>query len=159
MGVGGWVGVGGQQITTDHKKSQKDSPYENWSLLDMFQKMCKSIFKICSYIQKMTPNPINAFKITIYNTKHTNNTQIHFEKSKNSKNPTIFKKFTFFIVYQISIIHTVYILHILNILHIKFSKDTKYDILYILNILYILHCGVKMVASMSYVQWSRSQYF
>ena len=29
----------------------------------------------------MTPNPINAFEITIHNTKHTNNTQIHFERS------------------------------------------------------------------------------
>ena len=29
----------------------------------------------------MTPNPINAFKITIHNTKHTQNTKIHFENS------------------------------------------------------------------------------
>ena len=38
----------------------------------------------------MTPNPTNAVKITIHNTKHTNNTQIHFQKSKqieNFKNP------------------------------------------------------------------------
>ena len=30
----------------------------------------------------MTPNPINAFKTIIYNTKHTNNTQIHFPENK-----------------------------------------------------------------------------
>ena len=30
----------------------------------------------------MTPNPINELKITNYNTKHTNNTQIHLKPSK-----------------------------------------------------------------------------
>ena len=30
----------------------------------------------------MTPNPINAVEITIYNTNHTTNTQIYFKKSK-----------------------------------------------------------------------------
>ena len=42
--------------------------------------MQKHISKICSYIQKTTPNPINALKITIYNTKHTSNTKIYFKK-------------------------------------------------------------------------------
>ena len=28
----------------------------------------------------MTPNPINAFKITNYNNKHTNHTKIHVSK-------------------------------------------------------------------------------
>ena len=37
---------------------------------------------MCSYIEKMTPNPIHALKITICNTKLTNNTQIHFQHSK-----------------------------------------------------------------------------
>ena len=30
----------------------------------------------------MTPNPINAFKITIYNTKRTKNTRIHSKRYK-----------------------------------------------------------------------------
>ena len=29
----------------------------------------------------MTPNPINAFKIRICNTKHTNNIKIYFQKN------------------------------------------------------------------------------
>ena len=37
--------------------------------------------KICAYIQKKTQNTINTFKITIYNTTHTNNTKTHFQKS------------------------------------------------------------------------------
>ena len=48
-----------------------------------FSKNVRNIFKICSYIQKTTTNPINALKAAIYDTKHTNNTQIHFEKSEN----------------------------------------------------------------------------
>ena len=47
-------------------------------------------------VQKKTPNPINALKITIYNTKHTNNTtphlnNQHFQKN-NQGNTEIFKK-------------------------------------------------------------------
>ena len=30
----------------------------------------------------MTPNPINALRITIYNTKHTHNSKIHYQTSK-----------------------------------------------------------------------------
>ena len=37
-------------------------------------------FKISSYIQKNTTNPINAFKITNHNTKHTNNAKIYLKK-------------------------------------------------------------------------------
>ena len=37
------------------------------------------------HIQKMTTNPINALKITVYNTKHTNNTKIHFQTPNFSK--------------------------------------------------------------------------
>ena len=39
------------------------------------------IHKTSSYIQKNTHNTINALKITIYNTKHTNNTKVHFNTS------------------------------------------------------------------------------
>ena len=49
--------------------------------------MLKDILKISSYIQKNRANPINAFEITIYNTKHTKNTKINFNKS------TIFEHF------------------------------------------------------------------
>jgi hypothetical protein len=34
----------------------------------------------------LAPRPINAVKITIYNTKHTQNTKIHSTKSPKSKN-------------------------------------------------------------------------
>ena len=49
-----------------------------FTLLGHFSKnMSKHIFILYSYIQKDTQNPINAPQITIYNTKHTNNTQVH----------------------------------------------------------------------------------
>ena len=31
----------------------------------------------------MTRNPINTFKITMYGTKHTNNTKIHLQQIQN----------------------------------------------------------------------------
>ena len=46
----------------------------------------------------MSPNPLNAVKITNYNTKHTANTKIHFHKSKvfetdrKNENERFFKK-------------------------------------------------------------------
>ena len=40
------------------------------------------IFKLCSYIQEITLNLIQTFKITVYNTKYTKHTQIHFQKPK-----------------------------------------------------------------------------
>ena len=43
--------------------------------------MFKNVFKIFSYIQKMTTEPINALKITIYNTKHTKITKSKFSKT------------------------------------------------------------------------------
>ena len=48
----------------------------------LFQKIFKNTFKISSYIQKMTQDPINALKITIYNTKHTTDSKLHFKNSK-----------------------------------------------------------------------------
>ena len=39
-----------------------------------------------------TQNPINAFKTTSYNTKHTNNTKIHFNKSKMFEHSNKFQK-------------------------------------------------------------------
>ena len=43
-----------------------------------------------SYIQKMMQNPINTFEISIYNTKHNNNTTIYFPQNKMFENT--FKK-------------------------------------------------------------------
>ena len=43
----------------------------------------------------MTPNPINALKTTIYDTKHTKNTKVYFQKSnlfKKQKSISIFFK-------------------------------------------------------------------
>ena len=56
-GVGG---LGGQQITNNYKKSQKTVRTKIGHTSGHFSKNVKNIFQICSYIQKMTPNPINA---------------------------------------------------------------------------------------------------
>ena len=61
-------------------KSQKRNRMKIVHTFGHLQKTQK-IFKMSSYIQKMTPNPINALKITSYNTKHTNNTKIPFQHS------------------------------------------------------------------------------
>ena len=52
----------------------------------------KKCFWICSYIQKMILNLIESLKITIYSTQHTQNTQIHFQKSNFIQTFSIFKK-------------------------------------------------------------------
>ena len=72
---------GGEHIEPQNpqksKKITKNSSYENCShFWDIFQKVYKHIFKQSSYIQKNSLNPINAVKITIYNTKFTPNTNI-----------------------------------------------------------------------------------
>ena len=79
----GW-GWGGPFRTP---KISKNRSYENClHFRNIFPKTFKNIFKISSYIQKTTPNPINAFKITTYNTKHTFNSKIYFQKiSKHRK--------------------------------------------------------------------------
>ena len=75
------MGMGGDHLgPRNHKKSQKEESYGNGShFWDNFQNNVENSFEISSYIQKTTPNPINTLKITIYNTKHTINTQIHFQ--------------------------------------------------------------------------------
>ena len=45
--------------------------------LDLFEISQKQMFKICSYLQKMTLNLIETLKISIYNPKHTKNTKRH----------------------------------------------------------------------------------
>ena len=67
------TGVGGdhKSLTKHKKKNRTEIVYTSGTC---FQNMLKTIFKISSYIQKMTQNLINALKITIYDTKHTHNT-------------------------------------------------------------------------------------
>ena len=58
----------------------------------MTSKTLKSIFNISSFIQKTKPDTIHALiTITIYNTKHTNNTKAHLHKSPKTQH-FIFKK-------------------------------------------------------------------
>ena len=107
MGVGGSGGHLGPpkspKISQHHKKSQKNSSYENCShFWDIFQKLKNKIFKISSYIQKITPNPINALKITIINTKtHPKYkcTNTYFKNYKNPENLKITKVQTFILLY------------------------------------------------------------
>ena len=119
---GGWGRVwGGDQLGPKIPQNHENISYENCShFWDMFKIMYKNIFKIYSYIQKMSTNPINALKITIDNTKHTQNTTIHFKQSKmfERKNKTMKIPSFYFIIYQISIVHTSYILYIFYILYI-----------------------------------------
>ena len=67
--AGDGEGVG----ASNHKKSQqltkKTFRTETVHTSRHFSKNVQKNFKICSYIQKMTPDPINALKITIYNTE------------------------------------------------------------------------------------------
>ena len=81
------MGMGGDNLGPKIKpKSQKHSLYGNCShFCDISQTMLKNIFEICSYIQKMIANPINALKITICNTKNTNNDKIHLKIQKIEK--------------------------------------------------------------------------
>ena len=78
------------------------------------------IFKISSYIQKTTQNPISALKITIHNTKthhkytHTFQKFIWGETKLKTKNNNNF----YFIIYQDFITHILYSLYILYILYI-----------------------------------------
>ena len=90
-GMGG--GVGGtiqdqrsQNISKKPKQSQNKSSENCSHFWDIFLKMFKNIFKKSSYIEKTTPNPINALKITTVNTKHTNNTKRHFLSSEHFEN-------------------------------------------------------------------------
>ena len=80
MGGGGGT-IWDPKTPPNPKNSQKNSSYENCShFSDIFK--YKKIFKICSYIQKRTPNPINAVRITIYSTKHTKDSKIYFGNPK-----------------------------------------------------------------------------
>ena len=54
--------------------------------------MSKSIFKVCSHVQKNTQNPNPIFKITIYYTKYTQNAKLHSKCWKVLENSKSFKK-------------------------------------------------------------------
>ena len=100
-------------LKTDLKNN---SSYKNcshfWDICQKCTKMSKHIFKICSYIQKMTTNPINALIITIYNTKLM---KIH----KYIKQNHVFEKFYIYysVIYQNSIIHILYFLYMLYMVY------------------------------------------
>ena len=78
-----------------------------------FKKMYNNTFKISSYIQKKTTTPIIAFKIKNYNTQHTNNTKLDFQKSNmfehKLKNNKHFKS----LFYYISNFHNSYSIYFL----------------------------------------------
>ena len=50
-------------------------------ILTIFSKKVEIQFWICSYIENLTQNLIETFKTSIYSTKHTNNTKLHFRHS------------------------------------------------------------------------------
>ena len=64
-------------IWTKNNKSM----FSNISKIFVPQSFPNLYFKICSYTQKITLDLINTLKTTIYNTKFTKNTQIHFQLS------------------------------------------------------------------------------
>ena len=80
MGMGG--DHLGPQIQKNHKTTVRTKIVHTSGIC--FEKMFKNIFKICSYIQKATPNPINLLKIIIYNAKRITNTKIHVLEIKQS---------------------------------------------------------------------------
>ena len=78
----------------------------------------------------MTPNPINAVRITIYNTQHTNNTQKHFQQSQHNlqfRKPIFIKTFEFEMtsVYA-GVYDIIYILYIVYFLYIEKRYNLKH---------------------------------
>ena len=87
MGVCGCVGgVGdhfGPQIPTNHKQIVRTTiVHTSGTCFKQSQKISQNVFKIASYILKDTQNTINAFKITVYNTKHPNHTKKHCQRTQ-----------------------------------------------------------------------------
>ena len=76
--------------------------YTHYFQFSMFRIISNIYFQICSYIQKTTLNHIKIFKTSVYNTKHTQHTKLHFSTFANIH---IFKNYTFI---EISISHTFY---------------------------------------------------
>ena len=105
-----------QQSPTNTNNHKKKFVRKLSTLLDIFQKMSNSFFKMSSYIQKITENPINALKITIYTTKHTKHTQIHLTNPNFRFFGNVQESHSFILLHmKISIIHTLYTWHILYI--------------------------------------------
>ena len=72
-----------------------------------------------SYTQKKTQNPINALRITTYNTKHSKHIQMHFNKSEVLATTTKRQiNIRYFIIYQIPKNHILYVLYLLYILYL-----------------------------------------
>ena len=59
----------------------------------------------------MTTNPINAVKITIYNTQHTKNTKMYFQKFKLSKIPQFQEMILLYIIIHLFVIRYCIILY------------------------------------------------
>ena len=105
------MGMGGRpKITKTHKQIIRAKIVYTSGTFS--KQNMKTNFNISSSIQKMKPNLNNALKITIYNTKHTNNTQTHLatstlsRKKKERKQTTNFKYQT--LCYFISKLHNSY---------------------------------------------------
>ena len=69
----------------------------------------------------MTPKPINALNITIYNTKHTNNTKIHLKCLKCSKRIEPFQKFKICVLLYISKLHNSYLVGFVPFVYFIFT--------------------------------------
>ena len=81
---GGWVGGWGDHLGPPKSQTNHTKHFVRklFTLLGHVSEHCKqTFFDIFSYTQKTTLNPINASKITNYNTEHTTNTNIHFQQS------------------------------------------------------------------------------
>ena len=96
-----------------------------------FSKIVKNIFKICSYIQKLIPDPICTLKITNCNTKHTQTIQQYIsnnpnfsmisKKSDTSKRKRFYYKAELHNSYFIYFVEFVYFIHLL--IYYVSSKD------------------------------------
>ena len=77
-------------------------------------------------MQKTTPNPIDAVKTTIYNTKHTQNTKTYFQTSpENEKQIEMFQKKNK-IYYYIPNFHSSYFLYTKQFIKQNTLKTPKY---------------------------------
>ena len=70
----------------------------------------------------MTHNPINAFKITLYNTKNTPKIHNPLPKIQNVRKQKLCFSICLFFLYQISVIHILYIRVFSNLYIYNFHK-------------------------------------
>ena len=62
-------------------KITKNTCFLNFEMFENKKSIKNTFSNIFIYIQPITHNLIQTLKMTIYNTKHTQNTQIHFQQS------------------------------------------------------------------------------